>query len=155
MITEDTVSSEEVVIEAPIELVWEVLVDFAGYGAWNSFCPQAVAVLAPGEPIRMQVDLGFGLQEQVETICRIEPPTVIAWRMDNRPGDPIHAVRTQTLTELGAARCSYLSVDEFGGPGMAEMMGALGAAVEAGFKRCARDLKNHCEALYRARTGEA
>ena len=151
MITESAVSSEPIVIDAPIDLVWGVLVDFAGYSDWNGFCPHAEATLALGEPIRMQVDLGFGLQEQVETICRIEPPTAIAWRMANEPGDPIHAVRTQTLEKLGDARCSYLSVDLFSGPGVPDMMAALGQAVEAGFNRCATDLKRHCEALYRAR----
>ena len=151
MVTQDRVSSEKVIIEAPIELVWGVLVDFERYADWNSFCPHAKAELALGQPIHMQVDLGFGLQEQVEIICRIEPPTAIAWRMANQPGDPVHAERTQTLEKLGEARCSYLSVDLFSGPGVPDMMAALGQAVEDGFNLCARDLKRHCEALYRAR----
>ena len=151
MITDNAVSSDPVVIEAPIEVAWAVLVDFDAYGDWNGFCPHAEATLALNEPIRMQVDLGFGLQEQVEIICRIEPPTAIAWRMANEPGDPIHAVRTQTLEQLGDARCAYLSVDLFSGPGVPDMMAALGQAVEDGFNQCARDLKRHCEALYQAR----
>ncbi len=66
MITADTVSSDEITIEAPIQLVWDVLVNFSDYGSWNSFCPQCEAALEIGSPIKMQVDLGFGLQEQVE-----------------------------------------------------------------------------------------
>lgn len=154
MITENTVSSDEVEIDAPAALVWEVLVDFAAYGEWNTFCPAAEATLALDSPIRMQVDLGFGLQEQVEYICRIEAERVIAWRMANRPEDPIHAVRTQTLTPLSGGRCRYVSVDEFGGPGAAEMMEAMAGPVEAGFNRCAYDLKAHCEALYRQRAAD-
>ena len=38
------VSSETVTIDAPAELVWAVLVDFAAYGEWNAFCPS----IAPG-----------------------------------------------------------------------------------------------------------
>lgn len=149
MISDDTVSSDEVEIEAPASLVWEVLVDFERYGEWNTFCPGAEATLELDTPIRMQVDLGFGLQEQVEYICRIEPERVIAWRMENRPDDPIHAVRTQTITPLGENRCRYVSLDEFGGPGAAEMMQAMAKPVEEGFNRCAYDLKARCEALYR------
>jgi uncharacterized protein YndB with AHSA1/START domain len=149
MIGENTVSSDAVVIEAPASLVWQVLVDFPAYGQWNTFCPVAEAELVLDSPIRMQVDLGFGLQEQVEYICRIEPERAIAWRMENRPADPIHALRTQTLEPLGEGRCRYQSMDEFGGPGAAEMMQAMAAAVEAGFNRCAYDLKAHCEALHR------
>lgn len=145
-----TVSSDVVEIEAPASLVWDVLVDFARYGEWNTFCPVAEAELALDTPIRMQVDLGFGLQEQVETICLIEPGRCVAWRMENRPGDPIHAVRTQTITPLGENRCSYVSVDEFSGPGAAEMMDAMGKPVETGFNRCAYDLKAHCEQRFLA-----
>ena len=148
MITEDTVSSDEVEIQAPASLVWEVLVDFEHYGQWNTFCPSAEASLELGSPIRMQVDLGFGLQEQVEYICRIEPESTIAWKMANRPEDPIHAVRTQTLTAIAADRCRYVSVDVFSGPDTADMMQAMAGPVEAGFNRCAYDLKAHCEALY-------
>ena len=46
MITENTVSSDEVEIEAPAALVWQVLVDFPRYGEWNTFCPRAEATLA-------------------------------------------------------------------------------------------------------------
>ncbi|WP_116364537.1 SRPBCC domain-containing protein [Parahaliea mediterranea] len=144
-----TVSSDVVEIEAPAALVWQVLVDFDRYGDWNTFCPVADAELALDTPIRMQVDLGFGLQEQVEYICRIEPERVVAWRMENKPDDPIHAVRTQVITPLGDERCSYVSIDEFGGPGAAEMMDMMGKPVETGFNRCAQDLKAHCEALHR------
>ncbi|WP_187276424.1 SRPBCC domain-containing protein [Parahaliea maris] len=145
-----TVSSDVVEIEAPAALVWDVLVDFANYGKWNTFCPVAEAELVLDTPIRMQVDLGFGLQEQVEYICLIEPGYRVAWRMENRPEDPIHAVRTQTIEPLGKNCCSYVSVDEFGGPGAEEMMGALGKPVETGFNRCAYDLKAYCEKRFAA-----
>jgi uncharacterized membrane protein len=39
MISEDTISSDEVTIAAPVQLVWDVLVDFENYGLWNKFCP--------------------------------------------------------------------------------------------------------------------
>lgn len=148
MITESTVSSDEITIDAPIELVWSVLVDFANYGAWNEFCPSCEAQLELGSPVRMQVDLGMGLQEQVEYLCQLEPPHTIAWGMENKPDDPIHAVRTQYLKALDDNRCSYISVDEFGGPAMAPMIETMGAAVEEGFNRCGYGLKKYCEALH-------
>ncbi len=153
MITENTVSSTPVEIAAPAALVWEVLVDFPRYGEWNTFCPSAEAELVLDSPIKMQVDLGFGLQENVEYICQIEPERAIAWRMANQPGDPVHAVRTQTLTPLGEARCRYESEDVFSGEGMPDMMAAMASAVEAGFDTCARDLKAHCERLYAQQQG--
>ena len=145
MITASAVASEEVIINAPVEVVWDILVDFENYASWNRFCPQAKAELKIGAPISMMVDLGFGLQEQVEYICRIEPLQAIAWGMENKPDDPIKAVRTQTLTKLDDGRCAYNSVDDFSGPAVAEMMAAMAKGVEDGFNLCARCLKQYAE----------
>jgi uncharacterized protein YndB with AHSA1/START domain len=150
MITENTVSSDEVEIDAPVGLVWEVLVDFANYGSWNGFCPSCEATLELGAPVTMQLDLGFGPMEQIEYMRRIEPGVALAWGMKNEPGDPIHALRTQYLNPLGEERCSYLSVDEFSGEATPQMMELMAEAVERGFNQCAYDLKAHCEQLYLA-----
>jgi hypothetical protein len=148
MISDNSVSSEEFIINAPIELVWDVLVDFANYGLWNEFCPSCEGEPRLGSPLKMQVDLGMGLQEQVEYFSRIEPCTVLAWRMENRPGDPIHAVRTQYLKQLSPTRCSYSSVDEFSGEAVPAMMEVMARAVEDGFNRCGSGLKDYCEKRY-------
>lgn len=145
MIHQDTVSSEEVIIEASVEFVWSVLTDFKNYGEWNTFCPSCEAELVLGTPVKMQVDLGFGLQEQIEFMCRIDPLEAIAWRMANEPGDAIHAVRTQYLKKLGAARCSYISSDTFSGDAAGKTMELMAKPVEDGFNRCATDLKKYCE----------
>lgn len=147
MITDTTVSSDEVVINAPIETVWAILVDFESYGKWNRFCPQAKAKLELGSPIEMMVDLGFGLQEQTEYITLIEPNQAIAWGMENKPDDPIHAVRTQRLGKLDDHSCTYISVDEFAGPGVPDMIAGMGKAVEDGFNLCAQCLKEYAESL--------
>jgi len=153
MMTESTVSSDEITIHAPVELVWDILVDFGNYGQWNSFCPQCEAELVLGSPIKMQVDLGFGLQEQVEYISRIEAPSAIAWKMDTRPGDPIHAERTQFLRKVDDTTTVYVSVDEFAGEGVPMMMETLGKAVEDGFNACGQGLKKQAERLFREQEG--
>lgn len=145
LITEDTVSSDEVVIEASVERVWAVLTDFENYQKWNTFCPSCEAELVLGTPVKMQVDLGFGLQEQIEYMCRIDPLEAIAWRMANKPGDAIHATRTQTLKILSESSCSYVSSDSFSGEATAQMMELMAKPVEEGFNRCAYDLKRYCE----------
>ena len=63
-----TVSSETVTIAAPADLVWQVLTDFSLYSQWNQFCPSIEASLQVGSPVVMKVDLGQGLQDQVEYI---------------------------------------------------------------------------------------
>lgn len=145
MITETCVSSDEVIIEASAKAVWEVLIDFENYAVWNAFCPEIKTKLELGAPVEMMCDLGFGLQKQVEYMCRIEPEKAIAWRMKNEDGDPIHAVRTQYLEVLGDNRCRYVSIDEFSGDGAAEMLKGFGKNIEQGFNTCAYGLKKFLE----------
>ena len=154
MITDNSVASDEITINAPAELVWSVIVDFAAYPEWNRFCPQIQGELKLGAPLAMRVDLGNGLQDQVEYISVIEAPHRIVWSMENKPDDPIHADRTQIITPVDANSCRYVSMDEFGGPMVPSMMEALAEAVERGFNRCAQDLKARAEALHqRAQRG--
>lgn len=148
MITENSVSSEEITINAPAELVWEVIVDFPRYSEWNEFCPQADGEAVVGSPLRMMVDLGHGPQEQVEYITRVEPPRVIVWSMENKPGDPIHADRLQRLTPIDGNSCRYISIDNFSGEAVAAMMDLMGEPVERGFNLCAMNLKARAESLY-------
>ncbi len=143
------VSSDTVEIAAPAEFVWRVIVDFARYPEWNEFCPSIEAKLELASPVKMQVNLGQGLQEQVEYMTCIEAPTRITWSMENKPGDPIHADRTQLLTPLDEHRCSYVTYDEFSGEFAPAMVEQLGEQVRSGFNLCALNLKLRAESLYR------
>jgi hypothetical protein len=150
MITANSVSSEEIVINAPAEVVWGVIVDFANYGLWNTFCPSMKGEAVIGSPLEMQVDLGNGLQSQVEYVTKIEPIHTIVWSMENKPGDPIHADRIQRITAIDESSCRYWSIDEFSGEFSGPMIEQLGEQVEKGFNDCAVGLKARAEELHRA-----
>ncbi|MDG2047133.1 MAG: SRPBCC domain-containing protein [Halioglobus sp.] len=150
MITANSVSSEEIVINAPAEVVWDVILDFANYGLWNTFCPIMKGEAVIGSPLEMQVDLGNGLQSQVEYVTRIEPTHTIVWSMENKPGDPIHADRIQRITPIDEFSCRYCSIDEFSGEFAGPMIEQLGEQVEKGFNDCALGIKTRAEELYRA-----
>jgi len=153
MITENTVSSEEITINAPAELVWDVILDFENYGLWNTFCPSMKGEPVLGSPLEMQVDLGNGLQPQVEYITKIEPCQTVVWSMENKPGDPIHANRAQHITSIDESSCRYVSVDEFSGDMVGPMIEQMGKQVEQGFNACAAGLKKRAEELYQASGG--
>lgn len=150
MITENSVSSEEIVINAPAALVWEVLLDFANYGEWNTFCPSIKGEPVVGSPVEMMVDMGSGLQQQVEYVTKVEPIHTIVWSMENKPGDPIHADRLQRITPIDENSCRYVSIDEFSGEFAGPMIEQMGKLVEQGFNDCAAGLKRRAEELYLA-----
>jgi uncharacterized protein YndB with AHSA1/START domain len=149
MITENSVSSEEVIINAPAEIVWGVILDFENYGLWNPFCPSMKGEAVIGSPLEMQVDLGNGLQPQVEYVTKIEPFHTIVWSMENKPGDPIHADRVQRIVVIDETSCRYWSSDEFSGEFVGPMIEQLGEQVEKGFNDCAAGLKARAEEIYR------
>ncbi len=148
MINESSVESDHITIHAPASVVWDVIVDFENYPRWNQFCPEVRGELKLGAPLAMKVDLGNGLQDQVEYITTIEAPHRIVWSMENKPGDPVHADRSQVVTPIDEHSCSYWSIDEFSGEHVPAMMEALAEAVERGFNLCAGNLKARAEALY-------
>ena len=150
MITENSVSSEEIVINAPAQVVWDVILDFENYGLWNTFCPGMKGEAVLGSPLEMQVDLGNGLQEQVEYVTKIEPIHTVVWSMENKPGDPIHADREQRIEPIDEHSCRYWTSDAFRGEFAGQMIEQLGAQVEKGFNDCAAGLKARAEALYQA-----
>ena len=116
MITENSVGSDEVIINAPVELVWDILLDFANYPEWNTFCPQIKnESLEMGAAVDMMIDLGGeGLTAQTEYICKVDPQACIAWRMENKTEDPVHAIRSQFLQRIDDNSCSYHTIDEIG-----------------------------------------
>jgi uncharacterized protein YndB with AHSA1/START domain len=150
MITANSVSSEEIIINAPAKVVWDIILDFANYGLWNTFCPGMKGEAVVGSPVEMQVDLGHGLQTQVEYVTKVEPIHTIVWSMENKPGDPIHADRAQYITPIDDSSCRYLSVDQFSGEFAGPMIEQMGKQVEQGFNDCAAGLKARAEELYRA-----
>jgi uncharacterized protein YndB with AHSA1/START domain len=151
MITPTSVSSEEIVINAPASIVWDVIVDFANYGLWNTFCPSIKGEPVVGSPVEMQVDMGNGPQLQVEYVTKVEPIHTIVWSMENKPGDPIHADRMQRVTPIDDHSCRYWTIDDFSGELADTMIEQMGKAVEQGFNSCAMDLKARAEELYRLR----
>ena len=148
MITESSVSSDLITIDSPIEIAWEVLTDFQNYCLWNSFCPKIEGVLELGAPITMQVDLGNGLQTNVEYITRLDQPNTLVWSMENKPNDPVHADRYQNLVYLDNDRCTYQTEDYFSGEAVPSMIEILGEHIQAGFNKCGVGLKRRSEELF-------
>ena len=75
------ICSDTFEIDAPIELVWDVLMDVARYGEWNPFTRCEGADLKVGSPIHLDVTLGLYRRKQTEWIRAVEPPNLLSWSM--------------------------------------------------------------------------
>lgn len=149
MITDTSVFSDTVTIQAPANFVWEILLNFADYEKWNPFCPSILnKALEIGEAVDMQVDLGSGLQQQVEFLEIIDAPKTLAWGMTMESEEKLKALRTQSLKEVNAHSCEYISEDAFSGELTPMIIEHMGTAIETGFNQCAYGLKDYAESLY-------
>ena len=83
------------------------------------------------------IDLGFGLQQQIDYIPCIEAPKKIAWSMGNKPRDSIHVCRSKYIMALSRNSCSYYNVDGLAEEHMSVMQVQFALSFERGFNCCA------------------
>jgi len=66
------------VIDASPEAVWRILIDLAGYPAWDSGVERVEGQIAPGARITVYATVAKGRAFPV-TVTRLEPPREMRW----------------------------------------------------------------------------
>jgi hypothetical protein len=135
-------------IERSLEQVFEQLVQFSDYPAWNPFIVRVdgAARAEAGARVRFTVRwVTGGSTRTFEEVTRVRPPDAsntaeVAWRFNGTLATLglLNAERVQTLTGLTASRTRYFSEERFGGP-LAPFVPY--ARVQAGFEAQARAMK--------------
>ncbi len=70
----------EIEIDAPIQKVWEILVDLPNYSAWNKFIPRAVGEPKVGEKLKLFVcPPGLMHREFEVEVTSIVQPLEFSW----------------------------------------------------------------------------
>lgn len=147
----------EVAIDAPLDLVWSVMLDVDAYGEWNPFVVRAECPDPPrvGDPIRLHVVFGDGRSAvSPERISVVEPPSdddgvrraTLAYVYEGLPSKLrlVRSIRFQRLVQEPGGPTRYETVGEFTGP-LVALAGM--ARVQDGFRRHADALKQRAELL--------
>ncbi|HET9422471.1 MAG TPA: SRPBCC domain-containing protein [Nocardioides sp.] len=147
-------------IEAPLDLVWQVMLDTESYGEWNPFVERVETPAPPavGNPIVLHVRWANGrTTRSPERITTIESPATdsgvttarLSYRYVGLPARLrlLSAVRHQRLTQRPGEPTSYDTVEEFDGP-LVRLAGP--GRVADGFRRHADALKKRAESLVSA-----
>ncbi len=152
---EETIVRSEIEIDAPADLVFQILTDLPGYTRWNPFTPRAVSTLEIGAPIDMRVRLmPFYTRGQREFVSELSPlRRRVAWGMHMGKADWGRGHRTQEIMRLDERRCRYVCEDNIGGRLRPLIISLFGGAMQRGFDDVAHALKK--EAEQRARAGAA
>ncbi len=147
-------------IEAPLEVVWEVMLDTASYAAWNPFVVRADTADPPavGNPIVLHVRWADGSgTTSPERISAIEPPSCdadgvtracLSYVYEGWPArlGLVRGARHQRLAQRPGEPTTYDTVELFSGP-LVRFAGP--GRVAEGFGRHAAGLKMRAEALAR------
>ncbi len=147
-----------VTIDAPLEVVWGVMLDTEKYAEWNPFVERAETAAPPavGNPIVLHVRWGNGkTTRSPERITAIEPPSTAAdgsqsslltYVYEGVPGRLrlLSATRHQRLTQRPGEQTTYDTVEEFSGP-LVRFAGP--GRVAEGFRRHAEGLKRQAEQI--------
>lgn len=138
-------------IDAPADVVWEVISDLPRYGEWNPFCIAVKSTLKPGDPIDMQVKLMSRPQFQREFMIHCEPGQGFAYRMKPVPGGALSSHRSHAITAVDAQSSRYRSYFHMRGWLLPLVGGLLGRRLQAGFAGMNQGVKQRAERLWAER----
>ncbi|MTE16826.1 SRPBCC domain-containing protein [Nocardia aurantiaca] len=141
------VIDKSVEIDAPAELVWQVLADVDKYGEWNPFVLECTTTLEPGSPIDMRVQLVGPPKKQREFIRSHTPGREFSYTMKPAPLGLLSSERSHLVTDLGDDRTRYDSHFQLDGPLASVVGGLLGGALRKGFGGMTDGVKSRAEAL--------
>jgi hypothetical protein len=144
-------------IDAPLELVWEVMLDTGSYAEWNPFVERAETATPAevGNPIVLHVRWANGrTTRSPERISAIEPPAaadgvttaLLSYVFEGWPArlGLVRGTRHQRLSQQPGGPTTYDTVEEFSGP-LVRFAGP--GRVADGFRRHAEGLKARAEQL--------
>jgi hypothetical protein len=142
-------------IDAPIDLVWAVMLDTGAYAEWNPFVVRADCPTPPkvGDPIKLHVRWANGRgTTSPERISQVDPPydqdgvrrATLGYVYEGMPAKLglVRGTRHQHLSQAPDGPTRYETVEEFSGP-LVPLAGPK--RVAEGFRRHAEALRARCE----------
>ena len=155
--------SASVQIDAPLDLVWAVMLDTGAYGEWNPFVERVVTAspAAVGNPIVLHVRWANGrTNRSTERITAVDAPSTtgatttatLSYAFEGWPArlGLVRSVRHQRLFQPSGGPTTYDTVGEFSG---ALVSFAGPARIQDGFARHAAALKERAESVSRRQSG--
>ncbi|KAF8147804.1 hypothetical protein K438DRAFT_1734093 [Mycena galopus ATCC 62051] len=152
--------STSVIIDAPREKVWEVLVDFGAYEKWNPYIRESTHLdgskkpiqgheIVKGHSVALKVHIPPAMEDSVklramtELVMHVEPPSQLAWG-SHLPGWLFGAEHWNLLSDAeGGTKFEIIAV--FSGAGPYLMMMSMRQPFTEALQAMATALKTRCE----------
>jgi hypothetical protein len=138
-------------VQAPAEIVWEVISDFATWKDWNPVHPRMEGEMRIGTPLRFDLVLGEAAATPVEaTVQDWVPFEQLHWRTKRLRGF-VTAIRYLEIENMGPQNSTFSNGELFMGPLVRWVSRDERRKLRAAYTRMGEAVRDHAEALWSQR----
>jgi len=142
-------------VQAPAEVIWEILSDIDGWPRWNPTYPEARGTLRIGAPLQLVEALpGLPRRELNVNVIDWVPETQILWG-ERQPLGLVSTVRFIEIETVAKAACIFSNGVQVDGMLADLYLHKHRRPLRLGFAAMSEALKEMSEALWRDRSGGA
>jgi hypothetical protein len=139
-------------VQAPAEVIWDIVYDLARWSEWNPTYPAAEGVVRIGETLNVTLALPGQPQQVLKPrVLEWVPQEQLHWRL-SLLGGMIQTTRYIEITQLAEASCIVDNGELFGGLMGRSLGRRMGGPVRRGFEAMNEALKARAEAFWRERS---
>ena len=140
-------------IPAPAHVIWQVLYDLEGWGAWNPLYPKVEGKLRIGEQLSVTEQLpGFEPEIITPTVVDWVPDAQIIWRMSQSFGF-LKRLRYFEIDKLSEEGCIFANGEDWYGRPARYVTPAKRRAMREAFEAMGEALSVRALAVWRAEGG--
>jgi hypothetical protein len=138
-------------IQAPAEVIWEVLSDLESWAQWNELYPKASGQIRIGGALELTLALPGQQPQQIKpTVLEWVPNEQLHWRL-TMLGGFVKTTRFFEIESLAEASCIVSNGELFAGMMGPSVAKRMGRSIYRGFSEMNEALKARAEALWQAR----
>ena len=141
-------------VQAPAELVWEIVSDFSTWSDWNPIHPQAEGQLKIGTPLTVHHALpGEPVRVLQPVVQDWVPYEQLHWR-SSRLGGFVTAIRYIEIENMGPGSSTFSNGELFVGLLVRWVSRDERRKLKAAYAQMGEALRDHAEALWSARQSD-
>lgn len=144
----------DILIQAPIAMVWQTLVQLDAYHVWNPLYVRARGQIAPGERLRLEAVIpGRGRFTFMPVVYRYRQGASFSWVGHVGHRRLLRAEHHFELVRVGVASTVLIQEEAFDGLGSVLALKLVQADARRSFQRMQLALKQRVESQYQFRQG--
>lgn len=145
-----TTIEHQVLIHAPVAIVWNVLTALDDYPSWNRYAIRAHGQLVVGGEVEIVVRLGSGTQRVNNRVLEVSPQQRLCWVSLNWYQFLVRGTRCRVLEPLSDASTRFRETEIMQGSLARLVVGLMRPQLAAGLQAECESIKDEAERIARS-----